>query len=732
MVLAPDSRDQFNLNNELDSYFLDLDYYASTDSRGGVVNEILRKYKDYDAIQPNIDPLNNQSMSELQALIVRHLALFTLPVEPMVLRICPLIDDLLMAYANRNISAIPDRENLILTFLQETLETMWSRGLIIRIHPPVDSTEAFPEVNNSSNEEKHAECFHFRYSIHVRLREYLGKSMRLTVLDEGERNLFQVSLYTDQPKDLPTPSVEHYNMVKGILHSLLEYIDQRVDLAYMIKNSIDNGNSSLDSFNFDFALLEERGSHILPTVANMLYRADTNNANDMQNGMLEIHAVSQALRAAYSLIRGTFSLGTLTRFSNVPEHDSLQQPLETYRSWLRALHQHSIALNKVSKIATALLKQQLLPVGAETRNGKPITAFEKEMAKLNSNIWSRWLKIEAEILAARPIKQKRRQTTSPPYDSLRQAYYRDELAWIFNERGLTALMQGRIYDSIPLFERATRLMSHWVREKSDLHDFHASERRIQLNYAYALIERGRLEQARGILLEIRLTSKRIEGHTPAKSEAVAIGYLALCDHLNGSFENAEKGYLKAIKKMMKLGRDRGVAIFYRHLANLYRAEGSYSKAEKYLNFAINKAAQCEQRDVLHWALTSQAALCISDGRNNEATAIIRRVSSYASKMGLYSLEAAILLVESQMMLSLGELDLSGNFASKAISNTIRNGGRLRKLGGLVTYANILVHRGEYKLASNILDEAKTEAERCGYNTLGAKAAKIQSNIIARS
>lgn len=732
LEIAPRMRDKTHLNKELDNYFSELDYYASTESHRGVVNGVLRKYKEYDSEQTNISDFDFNSKSELQALIVRHLALFTLPVEPTVLRVCPLIAALLESQAAHDNVEIHNREHHILTLLKEIMDLMWSRGLIIRINPPVDSTDSNTTTDTSADgQQQQAECFHFRYSVHIRLREYLAKSMRLTVLDEGERNLFQVSLYTDQPKDLPTPSVDHYKMVKGILDSLLEYIDLRVDLAYLIKNSIDNGSNSTDSFNVDFAVLEEKGHYLLPAVANMLYRPDIENGSNMQDGMLEMHTVSQALRAAYSLIRGTFSLGTLTRFSNLPEHNSLQRPLETYRSWLRSLHQHAIALNKVSNIATALLKQELLPVGAEKRNGSPITAYEKDMASNRPQIWSRWLKIETSILAARPKTSTKRQSTSPPYDSLRQAYYRDELAWIFNERGLTALLQGRIYDSLPLFERATRLMSHWEAGKENLHEFHSSERRIQLNYAYALIERGQLEQARGILVEIRLTSKRIKWHTPTKSEAVAIGYLALCDHLNGSFENAEKGYLEAIRKMTRFGRDRGVAIFYRHLGNLYRAEGSYAKAEKYLNFAVNKAAQCEQRDVLHWALTSQAELYIFDGRNNEATAIIRRVSSYASKMGLYSLEAAILLVESQMMLRLGELDLSGNFASKAISNSVRNGGRLRKLSGLVTYADILVHRGEFELASSILDEAKTEAEKCGYNTQGARAAKIQSTIVVR-
>lgn len=55
---------------------------------------------------------------------------------------------------------------------------------------------------------------HARFTVHAQIRDFVAYHMPFFTPDRGDRNYFQVSLYCDQPRDLPTPTHEHYRMAR--------------------------------------------------------------------------------------------------------------------------------------------------------------------------------------------------------------------------------------------------------------------------------------------------------------------------------------------------------------------------------------------------------------------------------------------------------------------------------------------------------------------------------------
>ena len=145
-------------------------------------------------------------------------------------------------------------------------------------------------------------------------------------------------------------------------------------------------------------------------------------------------------------------------------------------------------------------------------------------------------------------------------------------------------------------------MQHQKVPAADTHAFHAAERRINLNTAICMIDRGNIARASVILQDLIDSGARIAGSTPSGVLPFAAGYLGLCDHLSGSMERAIAAYEKAIKEFNERRRLRPVAIFNRLLADALSYVGETDEALKRVQLAIDAASHAEQRDVQHEGL----------------------------------------------------------------------------------------------------------------------------------
>ena len=299
--------------------------------------------------------------------------------------------------------------------------------------------------------------------------------------------------------------------------------------------------------------------------------------------------------------------------------------------------------------------------------------------------------------------------------------YLQEILWLINERALTAFVQGRLYDAIPLFNRALRVAGQ-VTDGGETDDsFRATERRVLLNLAVAEIERGHIGSARRRLEALAQRDLRTPHSTPSLTKELAEGYLGLCDHLSGHLERAEMRYKNVLKSAERLESMRTVAIFHRHYADLLRLLKRTEEAQTHLRLATLAAARDEQKDVFQHALIAQARLYRDIGDRDalkEASRLLDEAERYARELGLIKLEVEALKTRSTIILAQGETEQAGRLAARAVGLANRHGMELHKISSLMIHGRILLQRGQIDLAHTVLRQCSSEADRRGYQ-LGA-------------
>lgn len=753
-----------DLHLKINAFMADFEERFNRDEDNGVLSGIFHKYRELDKKQSDVEPV-------LSDLVMRHLVLFALPVEPSVLLGCPRIYRALLKsfdiYRNDPYAPLdlpthnPEKPHLfdaverswMLGKLSGVLEQLSERGMLIRINCSLS-----PEQDCND-----AEAFlHHRFALHGRVREYIAYRMQLNVFDQGDTNHHQISLFCDQPKDLPTPSALHFEMIKNILNDQRDAYRQTLELTYR-HSRIGRVNrlAVWDPAREDSSTNGENQSK--QAAIRLFEQVDPLHetlAPEHCGSLGQLHSVTQCIRASFSLVRSAFSVGSLSRMDTSPAIEEIVPPFEMYRGWLRAILNAAtgvrVSNQELSGTLDGTLIPQMLEANERAKLGKlfdkgmedlkasgdipdaskkkelseglaslgigPFDALETPSERSNSlNAGKDALGILEE---AAKLGLEKRQKTS--FARVRHPLYRDEIAWLFNERALTSLIQGRIFDAIPLFRKARNIMSHRITPKSDTKAFNAVERRVNLNYAIAMIERGRIRDARIILEDLARSSVSVPYSTPSRIEPHIHGYLALCDHLGGSFETARARYEKSLAKLASTQELRTIAIFKRHLADLYRSIGDIDLAENEIQLAINAASQAQQRDILHLAFASRAQIHLELKKTEEVSEILPQLKEYSERMGLYGHRADALMVEARLNVQKGDLGLAADSVSGSIALCTRYGLRLRKLSGLVTYGHIQYMRGQTEIAESILGHAKAEAEQIGYQLKASHASRIIS------
>lgn len=168
---------------------------------------------------------------------------------------------------------------------------------------------------------------------------------------------------------------------------------------------------------------------------------------------------------------------------------------------------------------------------------------------------------------------------------------------------------------------------------------HAAVRRVRLNLAVALIERGQLVRAAGILDALRLPNG-FSVHGGSQVSWIAEGYLALIDHLGGNLVVAEHRYAQTIAKAQTKGMLRLAAIFLRHHADLKRRRHQHPQAKRLIDEAVSISLKSAQRDVYHYCRISQAILALDmDGpREARCQDMVNEAYAYGQTMGIPRLE----------------------------------------------------------------------------------------------
>lgn len=578
-----------------------------SDSRGeeAVLHDVLDAYEQFHKIgDPRFDV-------ELHLLILRHLAVIGTPTSTDVLVRVPEI----RWYFDRLVENQNERRS---TQLKNALDDMAERGLVFRLgaHSGMNEGSGDQEYKPSDGEIEH------RYALHRLMQRHIISKMGSGPQEFAEVNSFAPSLYASMPADLPRPDYNSYRFLKELVEALSQYPDKPAG--------------------FDSAI-------------NLHYSEAQNNTQ------------VQALRAALSIIRSSFSVSVVSRFEDYETEDPYTDL-------------HGRGYFEQYRIQVRWLIRKAWEVIPEESKESAAKSVPEEAAK-------------GEFLAA---------------------FYKDEIVWLYNECGIVNLVQGNLLDAIALLRQALRFNSRIEGRYNN----GAMHNRISLNLAVTQIERGRIEGARKRLRSICESEARSSSKT-GRIWHIAHGYLGLTCHLRGDFEAGQAHYERAIKGLRQYEDHRACSVFCRHLGDLFRARGQFNDARSSLNDSISFAETGGHEDMHKRARLALVRLDIAEAGQNGSQTIVRSalgrldmIQEYATSMGMPSLMCDASLVRAYLLLEQGETTLSGKLFSEVITLANRNGMSVRLSVALTGYARVLIARGLMDQARKLLMTCLQMAKRC--------------------
>lgn len=592
----------------------------------GFTQQVIKEYRDLDlmALREGT-PIGDVVAVNVTDVTLRHLALFNHPIQASVLVECPDLALRLEQRIEENEEKKVDSLEVVkakkIDLLNRTLDQLVAKRLVIRIQP--------------RDKEEGLDC---RYSLHHEIAKVVTLDMNYITQYTLSSAPYQTTFYCAQAQARRgIPSSDHFHFVTRLLKHFISIIH------YSLKNTNIDDPNEIPKLNF--------------------------------------YECSAMLRGAYAILRGSFSIGAISRLEIMHELNN-KQPYEAYRLWIQNVIHLSIRLSQ----------------------------YQDDLIENKENM----------ILKQPSSDERLRLKYNLPF-------YRDEVAWLYNEQAVVSFMQGKLYDASILYSQALNVVKAQP-EYTENQSVGAPRRRIEINLAITKIEKGEIHNAidllDGAINEITMN----ESSTTSMTLLYATGYRALCDHLTGNLTKAKQGYKHVIKRVQKKRQLRATSIFQRHLADLYRIQGKTEKATQLLLLSEKAASQAQQEDILHYTLISKARLMRDLKSRSEALQILRRTEDYAKTMGLRKMLAEALKVRAEVMLAEGEVTQAGKMSAQAVAIFNRNGLRLRKISAALLQAKVYQKRGQTKFAEKILAEIEREASSLGYTLKSSSAQEDRQNL----
>lgn len=283
--------------------------------------------------------------------------------------------------------------------------------------------------------------------------------------------------------------------------------------------------------------------------------------------------------------------------------------------------------------------------------------------------------------------------------------YADELAWLYNELGMLSYAQGSAHDAYALFR-----IGQDINEIAERQTKGPRWCQSELNLAGVHIESANLQRARYHLENALRGARDIrDDHVMARVS----GYLGLLNHLSGNYSEAANLYDEAIEKLRAQGERRGLSIFLRHRGDLRRKQKRSGEAAADVRDSIVIAESGGHLDLVQYARVAEANLRRS---RHDATAndVLLPALDFARQVGLPKLEADTLKVQAQLALEHGEVEVAVRLALRSLAIAVASGMQLRVTAGLVLMGRVARKRGDWGAARSILGSAIALGYEQGY------------------
>jgi tetratricopeptide (TPR) repeat protein len=308
-----------------------------------------------------------------------------------------------------------------------------------------------------------------------------------------------------------------------------------------------------------------------------------------------------------------------------------------------------------------------------------------------------------------------------PYSLKVRPLYDEEIVWLLNERGMLALAQGDLYSAATGFALALN-----ANARNEGHRYHANRCRLLVNRALLWIERGKIADARRCLIDLKQNLGVTRDATQKNSnegrliEALANGYVGLCEQLNGRLDTALMNYDGALKALREMRQQRAIAIFEFHRASLLQTlPGQRDQAEAGLVRAVAAAEGGRHTDILYRIRIADAYYRTTAPDNRakkpgEALAVLGAARAYGEEFDMHRVVVDALSSSAQVRLEAGDVEAAAEDCKRAMGLAAQYGMTLRRIWLRVMTGRIYMGRNDQSNARFMFERAIEAADHIGY------------------
>jgi tetratricopeptide (TPR) repeat protein len=318
-------------------------------------------------------------------------------------------------------------------------------------------------------------------------------------------------------------------------------------------------------------------------------------------------------------------------------------------------------------------------------------------------------------------------------------FYAEDIVWLYNECGVLSYAQGRMPESIGLFERANEAATKIEPDESG-----AIRTRVALNRVMADIDRGRLAAAEATLLRIIDIKDEHRAIT-----CIANGLLGLVEHLRGRFDTAGTRYRAALedgkdgsKGLITLQKSRAASIISRGYGDLYRTLRDHKSARDMLRQSLTLAIEGGHEDIRHQAQLANLRLTLAEAKvgghaaltpiGTQMHAELDVIEDYARIMGMPRLQCEAYAIRTELHQYGGDLKGAASVASQGLTLAATHDLRLRKTRFLLRLAEIYDARGQTEECRPLVMAAFDLAREIDYHSAREQGQKLYARIALQS
>jgi tetratricopeptide (TPR) repeat protein len=283
----------------------------------------------------------------------------------------------------------------------------------------------------------------------------------------------------------------------------------------------------------------------------------------------------------------------------------------------------------------------------------------------------------------------------------------DEMAWLYNEVGLTLVACGHMAECLAVWEQGYAI-NLVIDGTTPVPSYTLQS---QLHLVHAFLDLGRLPVMRSYLDEAERTNEAA-GEPDATGRI--LGFRALLAHLQGNFSAAERLYRKALKELRKSGNTRAESYFLSHRTALDVSLGQLDRAEEAAQSCRALAETSGYPDLVTYSRLASGRVCRAQGKLVDATVELNAALLEATRLGLGRFQAEILAELAFLALDLGDTALARSRAIDALQISNKQSLGLRRSHSLLILGLATIKAEQRDLGIAYLKQAKKIAQSQEY------------------